>query len=149
MKTIFALLFLISSMGIHAQHHEEDARKTVLSFFISMAAKDTAALASKFSIEATLQTVSPYGTGDFKAMSVSDFLNGISKLKNHKLEERLGVMTIMVDGELAMVWAPYTFYFNDKFSHCGVNLITLIKQDGQWLIHSIVDTRHNDECNVD
>lgn len=103
MKTLLVLLLVAGSFCAKAQTDELDAKKTVFSFFISMAAKDTIALASKFATEATLQTVSPYGTGELKAMSVSDFLNGIHKLKDHKFVEELGAMTVMTDRELAMV----------------------------------------------
>jgi len=28
---------------------------------------------------------------------------------------------------MAIAWTPYTFYFNDQLSHCGVNVFSLIK----------------------
>ena len=39
-----------------------------------------------------------------------------------------------VNGPLAMVWYPYDLYLDGKWSHCGVDVFTLIRSDGQWRI---------------
>jgi hypothetical protein len=42
-----------------------------------------------------------------------------------------------VAGELATVWMPYDFYINGEWSHCGVDLFTLVRVDDAWLISSL------------
>jgi ketosteroid isomerase-like protein len=42
-----------------------------------------------------------------------------------------------VNGPLAMVWYPYDLYLDDKWSHCGVDVFTLIRSDGQWRISTM------------
>lgn len=44
---------------------------------------------------------------------------------------------IRVAGPLAMVWLPYDFYREGKWSHCGVDLFTLMKADGHWRIATL------------
>jgi ketosteroid isomerase-like protein len=39
-----------------------------------------------------------------------------------------------VNGPVAMVWYPYDLYRDGKWSHCGVDVFTLIRSDGQWRI---------------
>jgi hypothetical protein len=40
----------------------------------------------------------------------------------------------MVNGGVAMVWMPYDLYVNGAWSHCGADVFTLVKADGQWRI---------------
>ena len=41
---------------------------------------------------------------------------------------------VMVSGGVAMVWLPYDLYVNGAWSHCGVDVFTLVKRDGLWRI---------------
>ncbi len=45
-----------------------------------------------------------------------------------------------VDGRIAMVWLPYDFHQDGHWSHCGVDIFTLIKGDEGWKIASLVYT---------
>jgi hypothetical protein len=45
-----------------------------------------------------------------------------------------------VDGPIAMVWLPYDFHLDGKWSHCGVDIFTLIKGSDGWKIASLVYT---------
>jgi hypothetical protein len=40
----------------------------------------------------------------------------------------------MVNGGVAMVWMPYDLYIDGAWSHCGVDLFTLVKTGGAWRI---------------
>ena len=42
-----------------------------------------------------------------------------------------------VNGGVAMVWFPYDLYLNGAWSHCGVDVFTLVKADGKWRIASM------------
>ena len=46
-----------------------------------------------------------------------------------------------IDGKLAQVWVPYHFYLNGMLSHCGANSFQLMKENEDWKIISILDTR--------
>ena len=48
---------------------------------------------------------------------------------------------------MAIAWTPYTFYFNDQLSHCGVNVFSLIKRGDAWKIMGVTDTRRKEGCN--
>jgi hypothetical protein len=47
---------------------------------------------------------------------------------------------VEVSGTLATVWLPYDFYIDGEWSHCGVDLFTMIRTDGEWLIASLTYT---------
>ena len=55
--------------------------------------------------------------------------------------EKLLLYDIKIDGNLASVWTPYEFYFNEKFSHCGANSFQLFNNNGKWEIIYLVDMR--------
>ena len=46
--------------------------------------------------------------------------------------------TVLVSGPVAMVWLPYDFYQDGKWSHCGVDVFTLLKTGGGWRIATLV-----------
>jgi hypothetical protein len=51
-----------------------------------------------------------------------------------KVDERGWSPEVRVNGPLAMVWYPYDLYSGGKWSHCGVDVFTLIKHEGNWRI---------------
>jgi len=62
------------------------------------------------------------------------------------LDERIRFDMIKIDGALASVWTPYSFYYNNKLSHCGVNVLLLILTNSGWKIQYVIDTRRKDNC---
>jgi hypothetical protein len=42
--------------------------------------------------------------------------------------------TAMIHGGLAMVWMPYDLYVNGAWSHCGVDVFTMVQTGGAWRI---------------
>lgn len=44
---------------------------------------------------------------------------------------------VRVNGPLAMVWYPYDLYLDGRWSHCGVDVFTLLQVDGRWKIASM------------
>jgi len=48
--------------------------------------------------------------------------------------ERIWNPEVRVHGSIATVWAPYDFWVDGKFSHCGVDAFDLIKTPDGWKI---------------
>ena len=57
------------------------------------------------------------------------------------LIERMWDPFVVVDGDLATIWTPYDFYSGTTFSHCGVDVATLMKTDDNWTIVALSWTR--------
>lgn len=49
-----------------------------------------------------------------------------------RFDERIWNAVVHVHGPIAVVWAPYDFHINGKFSHCGFDLFEMLKVDGKW-----------------
>lgn len=74
--------------------------------------------------------------------SVNEFYKSIAKIpSNVKFNEKILSYNIQIDGSMAHVWAPYEFYLNDKLSHSAVNAFTLFKENNDWIIIYLIDTR--------
>jgi hypothetical protein len=82
-----------------------------------------------------------------RAESVNDFAAFVAKSKKGIADERIEFGTILVDDNLASVWTPYQFYYDGKFSHCGVNSFQLVRGGEGWKIQYLIDTRRKQPCN--
>ena len=60
--------------------------------------------------------------------------------------ERMWDPEVRIDGDLATLWAPYDFHLGDRFSHCGVDALQLVRTDAGWRIASIAYTVHREDC---
>jgi hypothetical protein len=79
--------------------------------------------------------------------TVSEFFDFISKETPGNADEQIIFDVVKVDGPLAIAWTPYKFYYKGQFSHCGVNSFQLVRINGEWKIHYIIDTRRRLGCN--
>ena len=141
MKTLLKILsFCIVSNIALAQSIEN----TIDTFFDGMHTADTSKIQSVISPQLSLQTIiiKPNQASKYRIEDKNDFLKAIAK-KNPELvlEEKILSKEIKIDDDLAIVWAPYEFYVNQKLSHKGTNVFTLVRLNQKWTITSIIDTR--------
>lgn len=141
MKKIFILLFLASSSLIFAQ--EKEVQKTIDDFFVGLNSKDTTTIRKQCYKDIVVQTILKTKIGNqLKTDNFNDFLVSIATIPAEVIiEEKLLDYKIEVDGNLAHVWTPYEFYVNGVLSHKGVNSFTLFKENFDWQIIHVIDTR--------
>lgn len=127
---------------------EDSVKAAVNELFIAMKNSDAARLTASFADSALLQTIITNKDGRTVARSeaVADFAVSIGKLPVGAADERIRFDVVKIDGPLAIVWAPYSFYFKGKFSHCGIDSFQLLRSGGIWKILYIVDTRRKEPC---
>ena len=143
---LFICLSLISLAPTYAQ--ESQVQAVINKMFQSMYKADTAALRTCFTPGAKFMTYSYDAKGNPRAKgeAVPDFLRGIGLMGEVDMEERLTGWQCLIDDGIASVWTPYELYFENKFSHCGVNSFQLIQVQGEWKISMITDTRRKVGC---
>ena len=149
MKSIALSLFLFSTcLSANSQTTEDSVKAAVNNLFIAMKNSDGLMLRSCFGDSAKLQALGKDKAGNLivKNESIQDFANSISTAPKGSLDERISFDTIKIDGPLASVWTPYSFYYNGQFSHCGVNSFQLIRTVNGWKIQYIIDTRRKTGC---
>lgn len=142
----FAILFTITLAlaGVaQAQTTEDSVKAAINRLFEGMKNADTVVLKSAFADDPILHTVA---TNKKKKVYVRvekypDFVKITGQGKAGEADERVQFETIRIDGPLAMVWAPYEFYYKGKFHHCGVNSFQLVRLEDGWKINYLIDTR--------
>jgi hypothetical protein len=145
---VFLLCIGAGRMTAGGQTTEDSVKAAVNELFIAMKNSDGPRLRTSFADSAILQTIITNKEGKTFARneSITDFAESIGKLPKGAADERIRFDLIRIDGPLAIVWAPYSFYFKEKFSHCGIDSFQLLRSGGVWRILYIVDTRRKDGC---
>ncbi|SHM03576.1 Putative lumazine-binding [Chryseobacterium carnipullorum] len=138
--TMLALLFGIFCFGQKSQ----DIEKPIRTLFLGMKNADPELMKSAFAENAVLQSIAKDGT--VKNENVQEFIASVSKFSKGDLDEKIIIDAVHSDGGLASVFTPYSFYFKGKFSHCGANSFQLVKQQSDWKIQYIIDTRRKENC---
>jgi hypothetical protein len=57
-----------------------------------------------------------------------------------QLLERMWSPVVSLYGTVATVATPYDFHINGKFSHCGVDVFTLVRAGDKWKVSAITYT---------
>jgi len=150
MKNLLLLVFIsLLSMNAFAQQTDQDAiKQTINKMFDAMRKGDSTLLRSTFAKGIAFQGVANKKDGSvaLETENADDFIKAVGTPHKAVWDERVTFKDIKVDGPLASVWAPYKFYLDDKFSHCGVDVFQLMKTKDGWKIIYIVDTRRKDNC---
>jgi hypothetical protein len=60
-----------------------------------------------------------------------------STVVKERFTERAFRPEVHISGPLAVVWTPYDFYDDGKWSHCGVDTFTLLKVAEHWRIATL------------
>ena len=85
------------------------------------------------------------GEAQFNVMSYDEVVTALTR-PGRNAKERSWDETVLIQGNIAVVWTPYDFHVDGVFSHCGIDSFQLIKQDGQWLISNSSWTLETENC---
>ena len=148
-RAIVFLIVLISTTITAQENVEADVKATIDTFFEGFHKGDTLLMKSVMMDNFPTQTA--YKNKEGKDILVTEnsskLIEAIAKRpENQKWDERLLDYQIKVDGNMANAWTPYEFWFNDEFSHCGVNSFQLFNDNGTWKIIYLIDTRQRKGC---
>jgi hypothetical protein len=150
-----ALVATVAYTPLHAQpaatknvqSTEDSVKAAVNLLFTGMIQSDAAKIRSSFTDSAILQSiVGKDGKTKTRTESIEEFAQNISKLEKGIADERIRFDVIKIDGPLAIVWAPYSFYYKGQLNHCGVDSFQMLLVDGVWKIQYLVDTRRKQPC---
>ena len=151
MKHKILMFILCIGLNVNAQMSEnENVKAKIIEFFDAFHKQDTSALKAMVTEKIILQSISINKEGKtiLKEDDYTQFVKNIASIpKDAKFEEKLLDFSIQVDGPMANAWTPYEFWYQGEFSHCGVNSFQLIKDNGDWKIIYLVDTRRKEGCN--
>lgn len=124
---------------------DHEVLAAVDSLFAGMKRRDVAALRAILLPGAALYATVTGGPSAPRVQADSTFLRSIGAAQGELLE-RYWTPTVLVSGDVASVWAPYDFHNGGTFSHCGIDVFSLLKGATGWRITSITYTIQRNEC---
>jgi len=122
---------------------EQPLLATVQKLFDSMAAHDADAARAVLVPEGRVIGISESRTTN---ISQEEFAARLATTKASAYLERIWNPRVLIRGSIANVWADYDFHLNQKFSHCGIDSFSLIKDGPAWKIAGIVYTVETSGC---
>lgn len=146
---IFGIVLLSGVISFGQMSGETEIKSTIDQLFDGIRANDSLLIQPILHQTCTLQTIQNDKDGNviISKTDMAAFIKSVgTKRAGVQLDERLSGYDIKIDGDMATVWTPYSFFVNNNFSHCGVNAFTLIRQNDSWKILSITDTRRKTDC---
>lgn len=157
LKLSLIFIFFFLNFSISQTTEKEAVKYKINQLFSAMKAGDSTLARSIFHPKATLQSIGyadKTGNNYLKAEARLDgFLKAIGTPHADVWDERPGKYEIKIDNQMAAAWVPYQFYLGGKFSHCGIDNITLFNenwnkkdQPSNWKIIYLVDTVRKDNC---
>jgi hypothetical protein len=132
--------------GARAAANPDEVVAVVRRLFEGMREADSIKARSVFAEGARFASVADRnGTQATRYTTVDGFVASIGR-SGRRLDERIYDVQVHVDDNIAVVWAPYTFYQDGRVQHCGVDLIDFLRVGGEWKITQLADTRRTEGC---
>jgi hypothetical protein len=138
------LILLLAMPSLMAQSDEREAIAAIEKLFKGMSAHDAELIRSVMLPDAQIFAVRDDGAPTSRG--AKEFVDMITASKNALLERFTGRPTVSIRGRMAQVWAEYEFLRDGKFSHCGVDSVSLFKTAEGWKIATVVYTAETTGC---
>lgn len=150
---LVTLLMLGAARAPHAQASREAAREdsaaviaTVQRLFDAMAQRDTATARALMLPGSQFVSIRGDTTGTRpRVQADSAFLRMLGS-GSERLLERMWTPVVHVQGAVASVWAPYDFHVDGRWSHCGIDAVTLLRTGAGWRVAGITYTVERRGC---
>ena len=135
-KIVSTILLLVASVVSNAQesHPEYAAVKQVISHFFESINTGNSELLASLELEgAQILNIREDTAGDYE-FTQRNWFGADNFGGDTRLTERYWDEELLISDEFAVFWAPYDFHIDGEFSHCGIDVLNLIKIDGEWKI---------------
>lgn len=124
---------------------ERDVVATVQRIFDAMEKCDPATIRALSIPSGALVRVA-VGTDQPPRSTTLDTFAGQFATCSRKLLERMWTPQVRVHKGIATLWAPYDFWIDGTFSHCGIDSFELVKTATGWVLASGTYTVERDGC---
>jgi Putative lumazine-binding len=133
--TMWLLFALMPAVGGAQDATERDAvLKSVQVFFDAMTARDVDGMRKVLLAEGRFHFVDTRQAEPLHGTFTGEESFGRLQKSTQTHRERIWDPDVRVRGPIAIVWAPYDFWTDGTFSHCGVDAFDLVKTDEGWRI---------------
>jgi hypothetical protein len=142
-----------ASGGVPSASSQPDPREAEVievaeDFLRALSARDGAWLERLSLPGGSVHAVALEAGGSLRGISSRPIENDVASIPRNPnaLFERMWEPTALVHERIGMVWTPYDFWVNGAWSHCGIDIFTLVETDDGWKISSITYTVEVDGC---
>jgi len=145
---LLALMLLAAPPGaVGAQPPSDTAAvvRAAQSLFDAMGRRDTTAIRAVLLPHAQLVGIRSAADSVVRPTSADQFVRAFAP-GGPPMLERMWAPEVRFEGPLASIWAPYDFYREGRFSHCGIDAFHLIRRPDGWKIAGIVYTVQPTGC---
>ena len=84
------------------------------------------------------------GSKGLRQQSWTEFAARVTR--GGRFEETISDPAIEIDGDAAMVWAPFVVRVDGKVSNCGVDHFDLVRDNGSWKVMNLTFSSRVDGC---
>ena|SRR5436190_13526552 len=84
------------------------------------------------------------GTANLRPQSWTQFAERITPQRT--FQERIADATIRIDGDIALVWAPFVVRVGGKVSNCGIDHFDLVRDAGAWKVMNLTFSSRTTGC---
>ena len=154
LKRISATLLLLAAsatspaLAQKASPETEAVKSVITTFFDGMRRGDSTMVRQTLAPAAVFHGFGgkPGQAPTLEIENINVFLKAIGTPHTQIWDERVKFERVLIDANLASVWAPYEFYLGSKLSHCGYDSFQLVKLADGWKIAHVIDTRRKEKC---
>ncbi|MFN3875548.1 MAG: nuclear transport factor 2 family protein [Flavobacteriales bacterium] len=140
-----ALALMLCSLAACGQE-ESAVLGAIDRFFAAMTERDTAAMASTLLPGGSLH-IAPRSGGDrARSIPFTDYLVQLAQGRQRLVERYWRPRVELAGPSIAVACMEYDFHADGHFSHCGVDVFTLVRQPDGWRIASVAFTRQAEGC---
>ena len=148
MKKISFLILILISINSVAQQKQNPEEKEILlkvqQFFDALEKQDTVLFKSILLTNGQVWAISEKEkAAKYSMRQFGDFMKTLIN-PARIIQERMLSSEIKIHNRIAMAWVPYTLDISGKFSHCGVDLFTMLKTNEGWKIATAAYTIEQD-----
>lgn len=116
------------------------------SFFRGLNTKDAALMASVVHEQSVIASViEREGPGTFRTNPIGESIRSLTETER-TFREVYWDPIVLVNGPVAVVWAPYSFDRDGNRSHCGIDVFNLMRIEGEWKITGVQYSVEPDNC---
>ena len=80
------------------------------------------------------------GTGTFpnrSGLRSESWTQFMQRLGTNSFQETISDPAVEVDGDAAMIWAPFVVRVGGKVSNCGIDHFDLVRENGSWKVMNL------------
>lgn len=149
MKNLILLFLTTLSIHCYAQDYNKSDKKAIIEivdkFFESLHKQDTLLYKEVVFTEGQIWSIN--NTLSSRNKSMRYFREDLKTFNSREIWEEIPYSyDIKIHKGVAVAWVPYEFRINGNFSHCGVDIFTLVQTTEGWKISNATYTKETAGC---